>query len=53
MYINFSIYDHVIESGIFKESGVKHTYDMWHGAKNLGKKIHAVSRSVIFVRKLS
>ena len=29
--------------GLYKDSGVKHTLDMWHGAKNLGKKIHAVS----------
>ncbi|XP_059917444.1 uncharacterized protein LOC132464840 [Gadus macrocephalus] len=27
--------------GRFKDSGVRHTLDIWHGSKNLGKKIHA------------
>lgn len=26
-----------------KDSGVLHILDMWHGSKNLGKRIHAVS----------
>ncbi|KAK0142690.1 hypothetical protein N1851_019380 [Merluccius polli] len=26
--------------GIYKSWGVRHTLDMWHGSKNLGKKIH-------------
>ncbi|KAK7880323.1 hypothetical protein WMY93_033039 [Mugilogobius chulae] len=34
----------LFRTGIFKESGVEHTYDMWHGAKNLGKKIHAAGQ---------
>lgn len=29
--------------GKYKDSGVCHTLDMWHGSKNLGKKIQAVS----------
>lgn len=29
--------------GKYKDSGVLHTLDMWHGSKHLGKKIHAVS----------
>ncbi|CAL9705808.1 unnamed protein product [Knipowitschia caucasica] len=34
----------LFRNGIFKDSGVEHTYDMWHGAKNLGKKIHAAGQ---------
>ncbi|KAM4584545.1 uncharacterized protein PAE49_004061 isoform 2-T2 [Odontesthes bonariensis] len=30
--------------GKFKDSGVLHTLDMWHGLKNLGKKIHAAGQ---------
>lgn len=29
--------------GIYKSWGVKHTLDMWHGSKNLGKKIQQAS----------
>lgn len=29
-------------SGRYKDSGVLHSWDMWHGAKNLAKKITAV-----------
>lgn len=29
--------------GQYKDTGVFHSLDMWHGSKNLGKKIHAVS----------
>ncbi|KAK7883964.1 hypothetical protein WMY93_027087 [Mugilogobius chulae] len=34
----------LFRTGMFKDSGVEHTYDMWHGAKNLGKKIHAAGQ---------
>ncbi|XP_013884308.1 uncharacterized protein LOC106532736, partial [Austrofundulus limnaeus] len=30
--------------GKYKESGVLHTLDMWHGSKNLGKKIQAAGQ---------
>lgn len=30
--------------GKYKDSGVLHTLDMWHGSKNLGKKIHAAGQ---------
>ncbi|KAI3366158.1 hypothetical protein L3Q82_009982, partial [Scortum barcoo] len=30
--------------GKYKDSGVLHTLDMWHGSKNLGKKIYAAGQ---------
>uniref|UniRef100_A0AAV2MQF8 Uncharacterized protein n=1 Tax=Knipowitschia caucasica TaxID=637954 RepID=A0AAV2MQF8_KNICA len=31
----------LFRTGIYKDSGVEHSFDMWHGPKNLGKRIHA------------
>uniref|UniRef100_A0AAV2J8S4 Uncharacterized protein n=1 Tax=Knipowitschia caucasica TaxID=637954 RepID=A0AAV2J8S4_KNICA len=31
----------LFRTGIYKDSGVEYSFDMWHGAKNLGKRIHA------------
>uniref|UniRef100_A0AAV2K9F8 Uncharacterized protein n=1 Tax=Knipowitschia caucasica TaxID=637954 RepID=A0AAV2K9F8_KNICA len=31
----------LFRTGIYNDSGVEHSFDMWHGAKNLGKRIHA------------
>ncbi|XP_037623771.1 uncharacterized protein LOC119487169 [Sebastes umbrosus] len=33
-----------LPKGIYKSWGVRHTLDMWHGSKNLGKKIHQASQ---------
>ncbi|CAL9691207.1 unnamed protein product [Knipowitschia caucasica] len=34
----------LFNKGKYKDSGVRHSFDMWHGAKNLSKKIHAVGQ---------
>uniref|UniRef100_A0A8C6UAK9 Uncharacterized protein n=1 Tax=Neogobius melanostomus TaxID=47308 RepID=A0A8C6UAK9_9GOBI len=39
----------LFKKGKYKDSGVRHTLDMWHGSKNLGKKIHQVIKITLLL----
>ena len=41
------------DKGKYKDLGLQHNLDMWHGAKNLAKRIHAVSSAVIIMALFS
>ncbi|KAL0973308.1 hypothetical protein UPYG_G00201760 [Umbra pygmaea] len=34
----------LFDKGKYKDSGVQHTLDIWHGSKNLSKEIHAAGQ---------